>query len=115
MSDLNCYCPICHGKVLFHDATNSTEKRTGAPRIPDKLYCPHCEMLVVPEVAPAAAAAHFEAAHPEVDVSTENRGRSRQGGSNAGGSQRGDLSDEGGSQWRVDPVESERNTWSDKD
>ena len=115
MADLNCYCPICHGKVLFHDATNPTDKRTGAPLIPDKLYCPHCEMLVAPEVVPAPAGAEFESAHPEIDAAAENRDRSRQGGSNAGGSQRGDLSDQGGSQWRVDSAEGERNTWSDKD
>ncbi|HEX4074758.1 MAG TPA: hypothetical protein VHX49_05110 [Candidatus Acidoferrales bacterium] len=115
MADLNCYCPICHGKVLFHDATNPTAKLTGAPLIPNKLYCPHCEMLVAPEVVPADAGAEFESAHHEIDAATENRGRSRQSGSNAGGSQRGDLSDQGGSQWRVDPTEGERNTWSDKD
>jgi rubredoxin len=115
MPDLNCYCPICHGKVLFHDETTSTDKSTGQPLIPDKLYCPHCEMLVAPEVVPVAAGADFEAAHSKIDAATENRGRSRQGGSNGGGSQRGDLSDQGGSQWRVDPMEGERNTWSDKD
>jgi len=114
MPDLTCYCPICHGKVLFHDETSAIDKRTGAPLIPDKLYCPHCEMLVAPEVVLAGGEESFESSHPEIDPAAENRGRSRQGGSNAGGSQRGDLSDQGGTQWRVDPDEGERNTWSDK-
>ena len=49
------------------------------------------------------------------DARSENQGRSREGGTNAGGSQRGDLSDQGATQWRQDPSEVERNTWRDKD
>jgi hypothetical protein len=48
------------------------------------------------------------------DAATENRGRNRESGTNAGGSQRGDLSDEGASQWRVDPQDDLRNSWDDK-
>jgi rubredoxin len=113
MSDLICYCPICRGKVLFHDVTISTDKSSGQPLIPDKLYCPHCEMLVEPEVV--SAATQFEADFRTGDAAADYGGRNRQSGSNAGGSQRGDLSDEGGTQWRQDPNEAERNTWSDKD
>jgi hypothetical protein len=51
-------------------------------------------------------------AHP-VDA-PENDGRPRAAGSNAGGSQRGDMSDQGATQWRKDPSETERNTWRDK-
>ena len=113
MPDVTCYCPICHHKVLFHDATQATDERTGEPLIPDKLYCPHCEMLVEPEVV--AAGVGPELAPRGGDASAENRGRTREAGSNAGGSQRGDLSDQGATQWRQDPTEAERNTWSDKD
>jgi len=113
MADVTCYCPICHHKVLFHDATLATDERTGEPLIPDKLYCPHCEMLVEPEVVPSGAEPEF--AERAGDAGTENRGRSREAGSNAGGSQRGDMSDQGATQWRQDPTEGERNTWSDKD
>lgn len=59
-------------------------------------------MLVEPVFGPAPPAQDYP-------------GRSRTAGWNAGGSQRGDLSDEGASQWRRDPKEAERNTWQDKD
>jgi rubredoxin len=111
MADSNCYCPICHGKVLFHDVMAPRDPHSGELLIPDKLYCPHCEMLVEPEVVPVGGEADL--AHPAAPA--ENRGRLRVGGSNAGGSQRGDLSDEGATQWRQDPTEGERNSWSDKD
>ncbi|HTW23117.1 MAG TPA: hypothetical protein VMD78_05930 [Candidatus Baltobacteraceae bacterium] len=113
MADVICYCPICRHKVLFHDETPSTNRRADAPLIPDKLYCPHCEMLVEPEVV--AAGTEDELARGAGDAASESRGRTRVAGSNAGGSQRGDLSDEGATQWRQDPTEGERNTWSDKD
>ena len=113
MADLNCYCPICHGKVLFHDVMAPRDSRTGELLIPDKLYCPHCEMLVEPKVV--LAGAEGDAAHQAMEAASENHGRSRVAGSNAGGSQRGDLSDEGATQWRDDPTEGERNSWSDKD
>jgi hypothetical protein len=104
-------CPICHGKVLFEDVVDPQQQEPEAV-VTDKLYCPHCEMLVEPEV-------RSESAEPAAvlarDAGTENRGRSREGGSNAGGSQSGDLSDQGASQWRRDPLEGERNSWHDKD
>jgi rubredoxin len=50
MADSNCYCPICHGKVLFHDVMAPRDPHSGELLIPDKLYCPHCEMLVKPDV-----------------------------------------------------------------
>ena len=49
-----------------------------------------------------------------IDAEFGDRGRSREDGSNAGGSQRGDNSDQGASQWRRDPKEAERNSWKDK-
>jgi hypothetical protein len=60
-----------------------------------------------------------EASPPEKDQSwaapSAARGeRSRESGSNDGGSQRGDDSGHGASSWRTDPKEAERNTWEDK-
>jgi hypothetical protein len=88
------YCPICKCRVLGESS---------GPAQPETLYCPSCEMLVAPVFGPAPASS----AH-------DHGGRSRTGGSNAGGSQRGDLSDQGASQWRRDPTEGERNTWNDR-
>ena len=104
-------CPICHGHVLLEDLATPPG---GAPDalLARKLYCPHCEMVVQP-VPTSAEERHKEGVDTR-DAGTENRGRSRQAGSNAGGSQRGDLSDEGATQWRVDPEESLRNSWEDK-
>jgi hypothetical protein len=111
MENLTYFCPICHRKVLFEDEAQLTADRPGAVVAPEKFYCPHCEMLVDPIVSESqdALGAHVG------DAASENRGRTREGGSNAGGSQRGDASDEGASQWRQDPLEAERNTWQDKD
>ena len=104
MPDQTYYCPICKGKVL--STVTETLGPGESPRLPagEKLYCPSCEMLVEPLFGSAPLRAVQD--YP---------GRSRAGGSNAGGSQRGDLSDEGASQWRQDPNEEERNSWRDKD
>jgi hypothetical protein len=110
MENLVYYCPICQGKVsIAIPARTAREPGTLA-----EVYCPHCEMLVVPLVA-SPAAAESPGNVRTCDAGVENRGRSREGGTNAGGSQRGDLSDEGATQWRQDPREVERNTWQDKD
>jgi uncharacterized protein YbaR (Trm112 family) len=97
-------CPLCK-RQLSDGATTTPGPRELAGSMPiEKLYCASCEMLV----APLANSA------PRVSVNaSDNRGRS--GVSNAGGSQRGDSSDHGASQWRTDPREAERNTWQDKD
>ncbi|HVB88434.1 MAG TPA: hypothetical protein VNK23_17375 [Candidatus Dormibacteraeota bacterium] len=112
MDDVPYSCPICHGSVLFEDMSNPRVARTREALITQKLYCPHCEMLVEPVVTSAEQREHEGVAGH--DAGTDNHGRSRQGGSNAGGSQRGDLSDEGATQWRSDPEEVKRNTWEDK-
>jgi len=108
------YCPICRGKVLVEETIDPRPEPVSGPGAPAKVYCPHCEMLVEPLTASAAAR---EAAGNirRTDAGIENRGRSREGGTNAGGSQRGDLSDQGATEWRPDPHEVERNTWQDKD
>jgi uncharacterized protein YbaR (Trm112 family) len=95
-------CPICTRKL---SAAGTTGELAGS--MPNEtLYCASCEMLV----APLASSA------PRVSVNaSDNRGHTRSGGSNGGGSQRGDSSDHGASQWRTDPREAERNTWQDKD
>lgn len=105
-------CPICHGNVLFEDMSNPGAGHSREALLTQKLYCPHCEMLVEAVVIPAEQRAK-EGVEGR-DAGTENRGRWREGGSNAGGAQRGDLSDQGASQWRCDPLETERNTWQDK-
>lgn len=112
MDDALYSCPICHGNVLFEDVSNPRAARTREALTTQTLYCPHCEMLVEPIVTSAEQREKEGIAGR--DAGTENRGRSRPGGSNAGGSQRGDLSDEGATQWRSDPEEVERNTWKDK-
>jgi hypothetical protein len=109
--DLLYICPICRGKLLFKDvAKEVTDPPRGLPG-PEKLYCPHCEMLVEPLVGTREELAGTN--FPE--ASAENRGRTREAGTNAGGSQRGDLSDQGATQWNRDPREGERNSWKDKD
>lgn len=113
MEKLIYYCPICRGKVLVEDTITPRPERVGESGQPSKVYCPHCEMLVVP-LAASAAAGEAAGNMRGTDAAVE-RGRSRAGGSNAGGSQRGDLSDQGATQWRPDPQEAERNTWQDKD
>lgn len=91
-------CSIC--KKQLSDGPRETD----GPG--ETLYCPSCEMLIEPLVS----------SKPRVKIdASDNRGRIRSGGSNAGGSQRGDMSDQGASQWRQDPQEGERNTWQDKD
>lgn len=105
-------CPICHGHVLVEDMATPPGSPPASPQILQKVYCPHCEMLVEPAITSAEGLQEEGTARRT--AATENRGRSRNGGSNAGGSQRGDLSDEGASQWRTDPLETERNTWQDK-
>lgn len=107
MDDVSYYCPLCNGKVLLKDLKAPGEPPPRTPLPGETGYCPSCEMLVNPVV-------HSDFDSDPRAHDPENPGRSRAGGSNAGGSQRGDLSDQGASQWRVDPKESERNTWQDK-
>ncbi len=95
-------CPICKKQLSDANGAGETDGRGAG----ETLYCPSCEMLVQPLVSSETRV--------RVDAS-DNRGRIRSGGSNAGGSQRGDMSDEGASQWRKDPEEGERNSWKDKD
>ena len=99
-------CPICE-KELADTGTGTPGPVELPGSMPvETLYCASCEMLV----APLASFA------PRISVNaSDNQGRIRSGGSNAGGSQRGDSSDQGASQWRTDPREAERNTWKDKD
>lgn len=95
-------CPICKRQL----ADSPGASATNGSRPGETLYCPACEMLVEPVVS----------SKPRVKVdASDNRGRIRSGGSNAGGSQGGDMSGQGASQWRQDPREGERNTWQDKD
>jgi len=96
-------CSLCSGNVL--STVMEPLHVTESSRIPpgEKLYCPSCEMLVEPILGSAS-----------LSLVHDYLGRSRIGGSSAGGSQRGDLSDQGATQWRQDPTEGERNTWRDK-
>ncbi|GEM_PF-5131971 len=105
-------CPICHGHVLVEHLVTPSGRRPPEVAAGGALYCPHCEMLVEPQLETGEQREAEGVAG--CDATTENRGRTRASGSNAGGSQRGDLSDEGASQWRVDPLEALRNTWDDK-
>src|ERR1700681_3265640 len=95
-------CPICK-KQLRDETLSASESAESLPG--ETLYCPSCEMLVEPVVSSGRVGAD----------ASDSIGRTRCGGSNAGGSQRGDLSDEGASQWRKDPKEGERNSWQCKD
>jgi hypothetical protein len=104
------YCPNCHNRVL------AAEKPTSdlpVQRVPGAgYYCPNCEMFV--EAGPLPAGAPTKLGEIDRGGRLNDPGRARTTGSNAGGSQRGDLSDQGGTQWRRDPTEAERNTWKDK-
>jgi uncharacterized protein YbaR (Trm112 family) len=99
-------CPICK-RQLSDGGSTTPGPRELAGSVPiETLYCASCEMLVAP----------LASSVPRVSVNaSDNHGRIRSGVSNAGGSQRGDASDHGASQWRTDPREAERNTWQDKD
>jgi hypothetical protein len=112
MEEVVLYCPMCHGRLLAADTP-----APGHPphRLPgETFFCPSCEMFVEPERGADTASTTDPAAHP-IDAPPSDRGRARAAGSNAGGSQRGDSSDEGATQWRKDPIDDERNTWQDKD
>jgi hypothetical protein len=100
----NASCPICERQLDTGTRTPGAGESSGL-LLGEKLYCPSCEMLVEPVVSSGRVGAD----------ASDSLGRTRCGGSNAGGSQRGDLSDQGASQWRKDPKDGERNTWKDKD
>ena len=107
MTELVYLCSICHGKTLFRDVARLATDARGPQLDPNTVYCPHCEMMVEPLVLPAA---QVEGEANLSDAGEANLGRAREGGTNAGGSQRGDMSDEGATQWRRDPSEGERNS-----
>lgn len=110
MQGVIAHCPICNGRLLVADAPIG-----GVPegRVPgQKYYCPSCEMFVEPAESPTDESKTLDDINPS--FARDNPGRTRASGSNAGGSQRGDLSDQGATQWRRDPQEGERNTWKDK-
>jgi hypothetical protein len=109
MEDVIVRCPMCHGRVL---AADSRIGDLQAQRLPGHdYYCPSCEMFVEP--ADTLTGEHsLDSIDP--GQTPEDRGKPRAAGSNAGGSQRGDMSDQGGTQWRKDPADAERNTWKDK-
>ena len=104
------YCPQCHGRLLAADA--------GYPDLPPQqlagevFYCPSCEMFMEPAPPRPGDPTTLDTIDP--GAVPENRGRPIASGTTPGGSQRGDLSDEGASMWRQDPEDSKRNTWSDK-
>ena len=105
------FCPMCHGRLLSSDvsiAGNMPQRMAG-----EQFYCPSCEMLVEPDPNPPMAQAGPFEVNPA--PAPENRGRMTKGGTNAGGSQRGDLSDEGATQWYRDPDDTEGSNWKDKD
>ena len=98
------FCAICGTRILSaHDQVNPPEHRADPG---EKLYCPHCEMMVDGVNAPHG--------QPHIQ-GLPNPGRTKSGGTNAGGSPRGDLSDQGATHWLQDPADAERNTCSDKD
>ena len=105
------YCPMCHGRLLTADAPIGDLPEQPLPG--ETYYCPSCEMFVEPAESPSAENKAIEDIDP--GLAPGSPGRTRVSGSNAGGSQRGDLSDQGATQWRHDPQETERNTWKDKD
>lgn len=111
MPSIIAHCPMCHGRLLTRDARIGGLKPQRLPG--GTCYCPTCEMFVEPEEGAAGMDETLAAINP--DTTPEDRGRPRASGTNAGGSQRGDLSDQGASQWRRDPRETENNTWKDKD
>ena len=112
MEDIVCSCPICQGQLLFEDLKTENAANSSEPLAAEKLYCPHCEMLVDPVISKVDSLGKGDPAYH--DAAPDNAGRTMAAGANAGGSQRGDLSDEGGTQWRTDPKEAERNTWRPK-
>ena len=106
------HCPNCRGRVL---AADSRIGNLPAQRLPGHdYYCPSCEMFVEPGGdAPSGKRETLDSIDP--GETPENRGKPLAAGTSAGGSQRGDLSDQGATQWRRDPTDTERNTWKDKD
>lgn len=101
----NLICPLCSKELSGRGMTIPGPGEVARSMPIETVYCASCEMLVAPVSSSA----------PRLNVNaSDNQGRIRSGGSNAGGSQRGDSSDQGASQWRTDPREAERNTWQDK-
>ena len=101
----NLICPFCMKNLSDRGMTIPGPGEVAGSMPIETLYCASCEMLVAP----------LASSEPRVSVNaSDNQGRIRSGGSNAGGSQRGDSSDHGASQWRTDPREAERNTWQYK-
>jgi hypothetical protein len=102
VEDIVCSCPICQGQLLFEGLKTENAAYTTAPLAAEKLYCPHCEMLVVPVIAKVDSLGKGDPAYH--DAPPDNSERTMAAGASAGGSQHGDLSDEGGTQWRKDPA-----------
>lgn len=83
-------CPICHGNVRYEDLSNPKAARSRDSLATEKLYCSRCEMIVESIITSVEEDAASEVV-PH-DAASDYRGRTQQGGSNAGGSQRrGDL------------------------
>jgi hypothetical protein len=78
MEKLIYYCSICRGSVLVGETTTPRPERVGEKGPPAKLYCPHCEMLVVPLASSAAGEVSGDI--HRTDARSENQGRS--GGGN---------------------------------
>jgi hypothetical protein len=110
MEEVVKYCRHCHRRVLAADTSMAGYPAHQVPS-DGTYYCPSCEMFV--EAVSGPDSGDMNPAAHAVDAPGDS-GRARAAGSNAGGSQRGDLSDQGATQWRKDPGEAERNTWNDK-
>lgn len=111
MQGVIAHCPMCHNRLLTADAPIGDLKPQRLPG--ETYYCPTCEMFVEPEEGLDGMTETLATIDP--DITPEERGRPRGSGTSAGGSQRGDLSDQGATQWRRDPQDTESNTWKDKD
>lgn len=75
MEDVICYCAICQGQVPFEDVKTLNAACSPQPLTTDKVYCPHCEMLVEPVTANVTALGNVDPAF-RGDVPGD-RGRSR--------------------------------------
>ena len=108
MEDVILYCPNCHGRLLSSDVEVGGEVHR---LMGEEFYCPSCEMFTAPDPNPPIAHAVPEEVNPADSPKTPVHSAR---GTNAGGSQSGDLSDQGAAQWYRDPRETDGRLWNEE-
>jgi hypothetical protein len=106
--DVILYCPVCHGRLLSEDVGVRGQVQLLMGR---EFYCPSCEIYTKADPNPPVAHARPEDVNPADSPKTPIHSAR---GTNAGGSQGGDLSDEGAGLWYRDPKETDGRLWNEE-